>query len=73
MKKKIPWHYHDRARGIYYDGIKEIDLEPLITLKELYDYGNTSVLNDLVDKIIEAQEEKTIRFIWRKQLRMVMI
>lgn len=32
MKKKIPWHYHDRARGIYYDGIKEIDLEPLITL-----------------------------------------
>lgn len=66
MKKKIPWHYHDRARGIYYDGIKEIDLEPLITLKELYDYGNTSVLNDLVDKIIEAQEEKNYKIYLEK-------
>ena len=66
MKKKIPLHYQDRSRGIYYDGIKEIDLEPLITLKKLYDYGNTSVLNDLVDKIIEAQEEKNYKIYLEK-------
>ena len=66
MKKKIPWHYHDRARGVYYDGIKEIDLNPLIKLKELYDYGNISVLNDLVDKIIEAQEEKNYKIYLEK-------
>lgn len=58
MKKKIPWHYHDRARGIYYDGLKEIDLEPIIKLKEQYDAGNKNILSELVDKVIEAQEEK---------------
>lgn len=58
MKKKIPWHYHDRARGIYYDGVKEIDLEPIIKLKEQYDAGNKNILSELVDKVIEAQEEK---------------
>lgn len=58
MKKKIPWHYHDKARGIYLDGVKEIDLAPIEELKEKFDNGDSSVLDELVDRIVETQEEK---------------
>ena len=59
MKKKIPWHYHDRARDIYYDGIKEIDLEYLLEVNQ-----KRKICNDYTS--LWQYHRKACDLSWRK-------